>query len=138
MPPLRLRSPFLKADSMARQTNTGTKSSPPSTSRPAPLVPPRTSSRESPTLGQASRPTRPSDSCLSRGQSFRVAPPPPVAAESHSACLEQSTTSTDSAQFSRKFSFRAAPPPPVKESIHGSSNTDLGSNIMPYSQSVPG
>lgn len=123
MPALRLRSPSHKAG-----TGTGTNSSPPSTSRPAPTAPPRTSSlanisQESPTTRvQASQPTSPSLSCLSRGQSFRVAPPPPP------ACGRERTTSTESVQFARKFSFRAAPPPPppVKPN-RVSSNTELGS-----------
>jgi len=127
MPALRLRRPSHKAD-------TGTNSSPPSTSRPAPAAPPRTSSlanisQESPTLGQSSQPISPSVSCLSRGQSFRVAPPPPPACVERSTNGRERTTSIESAQFARKFSFRAAPPPPpppVKRNLV-SSNTELGS-----------
>jgi len=122
MPALRLRSPSNKAD-------TGTSS----TSRPAPAAPPRTSSlantsQESPTLGQSSQPISPSVSCLSRGQSFRVAPPPPPACVERATSGRERTTSTESAQFARKFSFRAAPPPPppVKQNLV-SSNTELGS-----------
>jgi len=127
MPALRLRRPSHKAD-------TGTNSSPPSTSRPAPAAPPRTSSlanisQESPTLGQSSQPISPSVSCLSRGQSFRVAPPPPPACVERSTNGRERTTSIESAQFARKFSFRAAPPPPpppVKRNLV-SPNTELGS-----------
>jgi len=134
---------------------TKTRCSPPCTTRaapPPPMAPPRTSSlssipQDSPPPAQHAVPAhKQTQNPLSRSQSFRSAPPPPVPAPhapGYVPSLDRSRSLRTSApiftphstlmgsprradasqpdSIRRKFSFRAAPPPPVQHNPSESS-----------------